>query len=427
MNNYKYLYNKYKHKYMCYKGGAENNNKFETLNITYLSDIFRKLINNSKDIHFYNTSATILNNTIFYIVRASKYDFLPNTNNFCANKILNIKNEENLNKIHWAGCKNNSKDLQYIFKKDINDKITIPLTDIYAKSLLNKIQSDTRIIVAENINNKTKSLFLYTRNLKTVGILNYNNQILYGSIIKNLDGQNNAVCINVQINETTINFIYLLGFVHGKFIIYIYTNDNKMNKFKVIPVSNIFHYNGTLLFPAISLGVTPIELSNNLYLGVGHIKINNFSINEHSYNLEYINDKVINIRKKIHSYMQNKYKTNYIIHARTGLDCADKISFCVGSIYMLYFYLLDINKGIIKISDAYAFKGNKKYKFSVIFPMGMYIINKDLYITCGEGDYYAVEMKFNVDDIIKKCIYDCNNFDINKYNFHLFNSSDLVF
>lgn len=174
------------------------------------------------------------------------------------------------------------------------------------------------------------------------------------------------------------------------------------------------------IMPKFSFSTPHIKINNNTLLGVGHIKIYT------SEDFKYVQDSNIEIfRKKLNLYMKSKFGNKYIRHLGTGN--------CEGYIYMLYFYIIDIDapeKNHMRISNGYlpVYLGEKtpdgiydrNYKFSLIFPTGLEKINNDnIVVTCGEGDFYAIALTFNIYEVIDSCVHDIKNLDLRKYEYIL--------
>jgi len=99
---------------------------------------------------------------------------------------------------------------------------------------------------------------------------------------------------------------------------------------------------------------------------------------------------------------------------------------CYGFIYLLYFYILykDENTGEyhMKLSDSYlpvnlSDKENNKYKFSLVFPMGIADCGEDILVSCGEGDFYSILLKFKIKNIIDACRHDLREINMDNYKF----------
>ena len=152
------------------------------------------------------------------------------------------------------------------------------------------------------------------------------------------------------------------------------------------------------------------------------------------------NSNIYNFRKNLITQFNKIYKERFIKHYGS--------SGCRGSIYMIYFYILTDEsqnkneKGIyenIYFSDAYLpfnWNDHRKigsndieggYKFSLFFPTGICKINSNdsqnskIRVVAGEGDFYIVELDFELNNIIQSCVHDGREMDFNKYQYYLLN------
>lgn len=172
------------------------------------------------------------------------------------------------------------------------------------------------------------------------------------------------------------------------------------------------------IMPSFSFSTPLVYLDNNRYIGVGHLKI-------HSdiFKYPYINGSKIDIfRRQLYEDYEAKFGNKYIKHYGTGIA-----PHCEGYIYMMYFYIVNINNTVnnnsMYISDGYLpiYLSNYEdnYKFSLIFPMGLTKNEDKLIVTCGEGDYYSNVLEFSVNDVINLCKYDASNLDLTNYNYNI--------
>lgn len=183
--------------------------------------------------------------------------------------------------------------------------------------------------------------------------------------------------------------------------------------------------------PLMSFG-TPLVKYNDLYIGVGHLKIHS---NSETY--PYIpGSNIDNFRQYIYSYMEEQYGDRYITHFGTYMEDDQ----CQGYMYLIYFYVLtysyEFTGPLAKIkkwktmhlSDGYLPLSNKTirdkdydrdYKFSLYFPMGLVLDGKTLTVSAGYGDYYSCFLEYNVDDVVTKCRHDVNHLNFNDYQYHL--------
>lgn len=166
--------------------------------------------------------------------------------------------------------------------------------------------------------------------------------------------------------------------------------------------------------PGLSFSTPLLKLKNDVFLGVGHLKI--------STNNKYIGGSNIDIFKRdLKFYMNELFGNKYIEHLGTGN--------CKGFIYMMYFYILHTTTDLntenwnMIISNAYLpikKNNNNKYRFSLCYPMGLeYIDNQTIVVTGGEGDYYAFALKLDLQSVLDSCVHDIKNLDFRKYKYKL--------
>lgn len=187
-------------------------------------------------------------------------------------------------------------------------------------------------------------------------------------------------------------------------------NGNKCKKNNFIKMKkDIVSIHGNELLPMFSFGTPFVKFKINnkkknkgiIYDGisVGHTKVRSTK--------EYTEGKL----NMFLSSVREKYKNlKYIEHT--------------SYMYLIYFIRLKKyknGKNIMKISDSFLYtnKDNNKYKFSIQFPMGIILLNNLIYVSCGEGDYYNIILKFNISDVKKSCKHNVHSFDEKTYNFHL--------
>ena len=176
------------------------------------------------------------------------------------------------------------------------------------------------------------------------------------------------------------------------------------------------------IMPKFSFSTPLVEIDKNKFLGVGHIKI---FINP---DIKYVSgSKIERFRDTLEKYMSSKFHIKYIRHYGTG-DC-------VGYIYMMYFYILEVNDALLFsknnmfLSDAYLPINmkeknvdsihDKDYKFSLVFPTGLCKDNNDVIVTCGEGDFYAIELKLNLSEVVDVCSHNVRDINMEDYGYYI--------
>ncbi|AUF82185.1 hypothetical protein TetV_093 [Tetraselmis virus 1] len=97
--------------------------------------------------------------------------------------------------------------------------------------------------------------------------------------------------------------------------------------------------------------------------------------------------------------------------------------------YFMYFMRiinvqLESGKKITKmfISDSFIPLNTKaehknKYKFSLVFPVGIIKKNNQVYVSCGEGDFYTTIMSFDEKGILDDCVHDVEFMDLSSYKY----------
>lgn len=162
-----------------------------------------------------------------------------------------------------------------------------------------------------------------------------------------------------------------------------------------------------------SSNLADISVPNNknyIKLGVGHIRIpNDFSFKDDSNINFFINMINISFPKMFGNlYNINNSLTNSL--------------FCGGEKGLSFFYILRKlgDKYEMYISDAFLpinlVEGNNIY--SLFCTHGIFIKNNNVHLTSGEGDEYANIISFNLEQVLKSCIHNINQFDVAKYNFN---------
>lgn len=178
------------------------------------------------------------------------------------------------------------------------------------------------------------------------------------------------------------------------------------------------------IMPGLSVSTPLIQLDSNKFgksfLGVGHIKIHSDE-NEFPY---LSNSNIQKFRENLNKQMRDEFKDKYILHKGSN-----KPPNCKGFIYMLYFYILYNDCKDMLMSDSYLpiyldrkdFDGpnDKDYKFSLVFPMGLTEQDNKLIVTCGEGDFYSMELEFDKNEAINLCKHNVKDLDMRQYNYYI--------
>ncbi len=156
-----------------------------------------------------------------------------------------------------------------------------------------------------------------------------------------------------------------------------------------------------------SVGSTSLEIYNNKYLVVGHIKINIKKIKDENmkiFNNESLkkiqkiyNSHFFSISQKIHKELKKKYSKKYRPHHQY--------------IYGIFLFLFDNKNKNIKLSNIFLPLPNYKYVFSLSFPMSILKVNNEILISSGYGDFTNILIKFDKNELNELLKYDIKDFD----------------
>jgi hypothetical protein len=136
---------------------------------------------------------------------------------------------------------------------------------------------------------------------------------------------------------------------------------------------------------------TPFTDTPHGKLALGHCKI----ITTYNYNED---SKIYKFREKIKAS-----DGNYVQHN--------------SYLYLGYFILLKDDK--MFLSDAFLPIPAAKYKFSIYFPMSVFVKDGTVYSTGGYGDFYNVLVSSALTDVVASCKHDVSNFHAEDYAYHV--------
>lgn len=199
--------------------------------------------------------------------------------------------------------------------------------------------------------------------------------------------------------------------------------DNKKNVEQINVLSPIKIFGSSSMtsennMPEFSFSTPNLCIGNNEYIGVGHIKIKNYS-NDYDKNILYSRTLT-----NLYRYLNCENSCEYIRHAANTI-------ICVGYQYYIFFYVFKINDDFtkmeyFKISDSFIpfINDNKQFyedhEYSLVFPNGIdYNQDEDVVIiSLGEGDVRNAILKYKLDNILKSCIHDITNINMDEYNIY---------
>lgn len=305
--------------------------------------------------------------------------------------------------------------------------------------------ADMRLV---KINDK---ILLYERGLKyilTVNVENDNEIVLdeYMTHINMGKGINQQI-ININSDES----IFYLDWIYkrtGVAFVFHTTDVQQRNVYQFIKFENyILDGEGSYLtnkeddikmfgsnygiMPKFSFSTPHIIINNhpnygNAFLGVGHIKIYS-DVAKYKYMK---NSKIDLFRNNLYEDMKHKFGDKYIRHYGTSSP-----PYCEGYIYMMYFYIIYNDLKEMKLSNSYLplYLNNKilddeydkDYKFSLIFPSGLEKLdNEKIIVTCGYGDFYAIILEFNINQVIDLCYHNIKNVSMSNYKYYIIAKDD---
>lgn len=401
----------------------------EILEYTDLSSIVKKLLSKKKGFPKYynvhNTSSTKMGDFVFYVSRITGVDYDKPCADVVCEQRMDIGKKQRKQEdciYHWGGI--STEEYIIIFIKDkngdyfipnINEKIYNPYDEknwTSFKKLLNEVKGDTRIT------NNGKYLLLYDRSLYKFLIASYDKKekkmvplTIIDYFTESIGANMSLIDFEVDVDNDEISFSYVDSFSNEKFKIY-HVKSNKDNKpfpydvnINSIKIESFLSY---IKNPSLSVGAPHLDISKFIkvkgktYLGIGHAKISN-------------ENKMIETYKSVNKKIENKYKDDFYPITRRfyGNNCL------FNRIYYMFFYIFNEDENNVYISNFVLPIGKNKYKFNVIFPMGCYMDGEDLFITAGEGDYYAIELKFNIIDVINSCYHDASNCELKDFNIEI--------
>ena len=154
---------------------------------------------------------------------------------------------------------------------------------------------------------------------------------------------------------------------------------------------------GSKTLPIFSFGTPMYELEKGkVWIGVGHCKIITTA--------NYASDKINLFRQELQDIGQQ-----HIQHLTYYYLCYNIVLLYKENRYRMY------------ISDAYLnMLPNEEYIFSINFPLGIDVYNKEVYISMGIGDYYNTISKQGLSEFIKSCRHVVENFNEDDFDYKIY-------
>ena len=246
------------------------------------------------------------------------------------------------------------------------------------------------------IDNKLILKKLYTNicEFNNNNILLNNNSKLNNNYIKIYEKNWSLYDIKKNINKKESSFRFIHDFEeNGIYGITYYPIKQKCKKELLVsyPLKTVPVNNKNIRF---SFSSPCIKLEDNIYIGVGHIKIR-FNITNNNKNID---QHFNNMASEIHSKMRKTYKKKYRPHRYF--------------IYMNFLFVYNSIKKTFHISNFLLAIPNYDYYFSLSFLTSIQKIDNNFIITGGLGDYCNIMLSINEKDALKKIKYDISKVNI---------------
>jgi hypothetical protein len=351
-----------------------------------------------------------------YFLKMSKYHIENNLSNMF---IWNWVNYYETN-IFFVG-NINDKTLKIEVNKNIKPYVLISPSYSYKipQYLENKLISKQHIITMEDFrlffyNNIA---YVYDSNINTIHqIIMYNNMLflkkLYmgiceiklknnGTLIKSNEYtkifEKNWSLYNVEknIDKQDIEFKFIHDFEEdGLYGVNYYPIKKKCKKEKLINYPK-YTFPINSLFVRFSL-TSPCINNKNIYMGLGHIKIN-FNI-QNTNKIEKVDLHFVKMALEINKKMRLKYNKQYRPHKKY--------------IYMNFLFEYDSLNKKFMMSDFLLPIPKYDYYFSLSYLMSINKINNNIILSGGLGDYVNIMIKMTENEWKQKIKYNISNFNI---------------
>lgn len=185
--------------------------------------------------------------------------------------------------------------------------------------------------------------------------------------------------------------------------------------------------------PKISFSTPYVEVYHKkyglVYLACGSIKIDIDNKYKPDSNLEKFKTSLQNDMKKHFKQRFVEYESS--ITSKTNTECRKYI----GMIYFYYLHSIDLKGDTTSDADIFwsgaylpfcldkmgpIYPYDHNYKFSYVCPTGITkSCNNQIIVSCNEGEFYPIQLTFDIDEIMDLCIYDIKKTDMTKYQYKL--------
>lgn len=351
-----------------------------------------------------------------YFLKMSKYHIENNLSNMYIWDWVNYY-ESN---IFFVG-NINEKSLKIEVNKNITPYVLISPSYSYKipPYLENKLISKQHIITMEDFRLffSNNIAYVYDSNINTIHQIVMNNNMLFlkklhigiceiniknnGTLLKNNNEyskifEKNWSLYSVKKKKEEIEFKFIHDFEeNGLYGVNYYKKKCKKEKLIHYPKFT-FPINSS--FVRFSLTSPCISYKENIYMGIGHIKINFNIQNNNKNNMNEKDVYFIKMALEIHKKMRFLYKKNYRPHKKY--------------IYMNYLFEYNSVNKTFYISDLLLPIPKYDYYFSLSYLMSIHKINDHFILSGGLGDYVNIMIKMTENEWKQKIKYNISNMNV---------------
>jgi hypothetical protein len=235
-----------------------------------------------------------------------------------------------------------------------------------------------------------RKLYINICNLK-----NNNVQVLNNNYIKIFEKNWSLYYVKKNMNKKDVEFKFLHDFEeNGIYGITFYPIEQRCEKKLLVsyPLKTVPINNKNIRF---SLSSPCTKLEDNIFIGIGHIKIK-FNITNN--NNKNIDQHFTGMATEIHNKMRKIYKKKYKPHRYY--------------VYMNFLFVYNSIKKTFHISNFLLPIPKYDYYFSLSFLTSIQKVGNTFIITGGLGDYCNIMLSINKKDVLKKIKYDISKVNI---------------